>query len=136
MRGSLVEWDGGSITPMLGGMVFIVLTMVALATEVAGLHSAFLEVAAVADAAAEAGAALVDPASIHSGEVRLDQHRASLESARLVEAVAPAADYAVEVAALEVCVDVRVARPMGVLTVIGIDSFTVAASSCAGPATG
>ena len=136
MRRPWVAGDGGSITPMLGGLVFIVLTMVALATEVAGLHSAFLEVAAVADAAAEAGAALVDPASVHSGEVRLDRHRASLESARVVEAIAPAADYTVEVTALEVCVDVRVARPMGVLTMIGVDSFTVVASSCAGPMTG
>ena len=53
MKCPVIERDGGTITPMLGGLVFIVLTMVALATEVAGLHSAFLEVAAVADAAAE-----------------------------------------------------------------------------------
>lgn len=128
--------EAGSVLPLLGALIFVAFTVIALVTEIALLHGAFLDVASTADGAAEAGAAMVDPAALHGGSIGLAQATAGQAAEHYVRSVAPSDDASIEVTITEICVTVEREHPLSVLPIAGIRSQLISVEACAAPATG
>lgn len=59
--------ESGSMVPLVGGLIFVALLVIALVAEIAMLQVSYRVAASQADRAAEAGAAMID-----EGRVRID----------------------------------------------------------------
>lgn len=126
--------ERGSMLPLVGALVFVTFTVLALVVDIALLHGAYLEAAAHADAAAEFGAAMVDVEAIHDGELLLDAARArdaALAAVELNETV-----LALDVSRDVICVTLGSVHRTHALTLVGVREVDVRVRSCARPAEG
>ncbi len=64
--------ERGSMLPLLAVLIFVALTVTALAADVATFAATYREVAFAADAGAEAGAGTIDPAAAYAGTLRIE----------------------------------------------------------------
>jgi hypothetical protein len=130
--------DGrGSILPLVGGLLFVSLVVLALATDLALLHGTYRESAAAADFAAEAGASMVDAGSLHAGRLELDPAAAEIAARATVDgSFDGSVKTMVEVSPNEICVSVVSDHQTIALPAVGIRSVVVRVRSCAEPATG
>lgn len=123
--------------PMFGALVFTSFVMVALVVELALLGSAYRSAAAAADAAAEAGAAMLAEDRAYAGELAVDVVRARDESTVVGTALARGgAVVDVDATALEVCVTVRDRYLPATLGFLGASGIDVVVSTCAEPRAG
>ena len=121
--------ERGSMLPLLGGLVFVTIVVLAIAVDIARLHAAHVELGLAADVAAEAGAAMIDEAAAHRGELVLDARRAT--DAALTAA---GADLAVSDSTVDggtICVTLTGEHRTTALTFIGIGAVPVSGRSCA-----
>lgn len=128
--------ESGSVLPLLGALIFVAFAVIALVTEIALLHGAFLDVASTADRAAEAGAARLDPDALHRGEIGLAPAAARAAAEHYVDGAAPNDDASVSATVSEVCVTVERAHRLNVLSIVGIRSQSISVEACAAPAAG
>lgn len=126
--------ERGSMLPLLGGLVFVALVVVALAVDVARLHGAYVEVGLLADVASESGAAMIDEADVHDGRIALDADRA----VQAVEAVVGTGSDQVEaeISAASLCVTITREHHTIALGVVGASTVDVSVRSCAEPIAG
>lgn len=129
--------ERGSVLPLVGGLLFVALVMIALTTDLALLHGAYRETSAVADFAAEAGAAMIDEGSLHAGVVELDGAAAERAARWWVEhSTSQPVDVTVDTEGAEICVALAAVHRTTALPALGIRSVVVRVRSCAVPATG
>ena len=121
--------ERGSMLPMLGGLVFVTLVVLAVAVDVARLHTAHVELGLAADVAAEAGAAMIDEAAAHGGELVLDALRAT--DAALAAAGADLEVSDSRVNGGTICVTLTGEHRTMALTFVGIEAVPVTGRSCA-----
>jgi len=138
-RNVAIRKEAGTALPAVIGLMMIGLLLVGLVFELARWGSLWRETAFVAEAAAEAGAATIDLATLRSGTVTLspDLAIASAVTAgnearprpnRLITAAVPAPDL--------ICVDVTQEYSSALLGLFGTGSMQVSATACASPARG
>ena len=126
--------ERGSMLPLLGGLIFVALIVVALALDVARLHGAYVEVGLLADVASESGAAMIDEAGMHDGVITLDADRAVRE---VDAAVGAGDDRAVaEFVDGSLCVTITREHRTIALGFVGAATVAVAVRSCAEPMAG
>ena len=128
--------ERGTMAPMLGGLLFAALALVGLATDIALLHGSYLEVATVAEGAAEAGAGMIAIDALHRGTVEVDVDAAGRVVEEFVAANDPEARARLDATVSEVCVEVVTSRRTFALSFVGVTEVRVAASACASPAVG
>lgn len=129
--------EQGSVLPLVGGLAFVALVMMALTTDLALLHGAYRESAAIADFAAEAGASMIEVASVHAGVLQLDAVAAESAARSWVErSTAQPVDLIIDASSEEICVTLARVHRTTVLPALGIRSVVVRVRSCAVPATG
>ncbi len=131
--------EAGTALPAVIGLMMIGLLLVGLVFELARWGSLWRETAFVAEAAAEAGAATIDLATLRSGTVTLSPDLAIAAAVtagnearprpnRVITAAVPAPDI--------VCVDVSQEYSSALLNLFGATSVQVSATACASPARG
>ena len=138
MRFTRVERrDDGSTLPMFGALVFTSFVMVALVVELALLGFAYRSAAAAADAAAEAGAAMLAEDRAYADEIAVDVFRARDESMAVGTALARrGAVVDVDATVLQVCVTVRDRHLPATLAFLGVSSIDIVVNTCAEPRLG
>ena len=100
--------ERGSMVPLFGGLVVVSFVMIALVVELTLLGATYRSLAATADAAAEAGAAMLSEAGAYRSIIELDRNRSAAEASRVVHALAgPDASFDVEVHANVICIHVH-----------------------------
>lgn len=125
------------MVPLFGGLVVVSFVMIALVVELALLGATYRSLASTADAAAEAGAAMLSEPDAYRSVLELDRDRSAVEAARVVRALAgSAASFDVEANADVVCVHVRQSYEPATLAFLGLGQVEVAVSSCAEPRVG
>lgn len=129
--------EAGSTLPMFGALVFTSFVIVALAVELAMVGATYRSAAAAADAAAEAGAAMVAPDRAYGDEIVLDVERARSESLAVGTALARhGAVVQVDATLVAVCVTVRDWYLPATLGFLGAPGIDVAVDTCAEPRVG
>lgn len=129
--------EDGSMLPMFGALVFTSFVMVALVVELALLGFAYRSAAAAADAAAEAGAAMLAEDRAYADEIAVDVLRAEDESRAVGTALARrGAVVDVDATALQVCVTVRDRHLPATLSFLGVSGIDIAVNTCAEPRVG
>ncbi len=138
MGGTLTERsEGGSMLPMFGALLFTSFVMVALVVELTLLGFAYRSAAAAADAAAEAGAAMLAEDRAYADAVAVDALRARNESMAVGTALArSSAVVYVEATLLQVCVTVRDRYLPATLGFLGASGIDIAVDTCAEPRVG
>jgi hypothetical protein len=124
----------GSMLPLVGALIFTSLVVVALAIDIALLHSAYLDVGSEADIAAEYGAAMIDVAAMHDGSLRLDPERA--RSAATTSVSDGSRVVSLDVTDSAICVTVGRQHRTRALTLVGMRDIDIRVRSCASPAAG
>ena len=129
--------ETGSMLPAFGGLLFVSFVMLTLAVEIGLLGVAYRDTASFADTAAEAGAAMIDPASLHEGSTAINPRDAVAEAnatlARL--GVAPS-EVSIRLSETSVCVAISRAHAVQALGYLAISSVQIEVTGCAEPATG
>lgn len=134
---AVVRDEHGSTLPMFGALVFTSFVVVALAVELAMVGATYRSAAAAADAAAEAGAAMVAPDRAYDDEIVLDVDRAWSESLAVGTALArPGAAVEVDATLVGVCVTVRDRYVPATLGFLGSPGIDIAVDTCAEPRVG
>lgn len=129
--------ETGSALPLVGGLLFIGLFVIALAVDLAVLAGVYRTIAATADLAAEAGAAMIDVDAAHRGETAIDVGRAAAEAIAVVERSGLSRqNVAVDGDEARICVSVTTSQRPAMLAMIGARAVAVSVRSCAEPATG
>lgn len=121
--------ESGSTIPLFTGLVVIAFVVLGLAVDVARAHGAFLQTAIVADTASEAGAAMVDPATLHAGSTQLDRTAAEIEATRVVH-VQDATIETIEVGLTTLCIEVANTHRTMTLAFIGLRDIDIVVRSC------
>ena len=123
--------------PMFGGLIVVAFVMVALAAELAFLGQAYRNTAAAADAASEAGAAMLSVSAAYDSDLAIDSPRAIAES-QGVAAHLVGGNASIEVVAdlTSVCVTIHDEYRPGTLAFVGVGAIDVAVTSCAEPRSG
>ena len=129
--------DRGTVLPVLALVMVGGALAVALSVELGRCGAAWREAAFAADAGAEAGAAILDPAAVYSGRVRLDPPAAEEAAVAAALALRPRVGRRAEAAAsgTRVCVTVTQPFPPGLLTPF-VHGRPIAVSACATPERG
>ncbi len=132
-----VSDERGSMLPMFGGLIFVSFIMIALVVELALLGIAYRSTASVADASAEAGAAMLSESHAYASEFVVDPTRARSEALGVAYSLA-GSSVAVEVEATPsgVCVTVENRYQPTTLLFLGVSGVDVTATSCAEPRIG
>ena len=120
--------------PLVGALIFTSLIVIALAIDIALLHTAYLDVGSEADIAAEYGAAMIDETAMHDGSLRLDPERA--HSAATTSARDGSMVVSVDVTDGAICVTVGRQHRTRALTLVGMRDIDIRVRSCASPAAG
>ncbi|MEZ5175927.1 MAG: hypothetical protein R2823_06945 [Acidimicrobiia bacterium] len=127
--------ERGSTVPLFGGLAFVALLMIALTVELALVGTEYRQVAAIADASAEAGAAMVTESSAYGGSIVVDTERAVAEAERLATSL-PDTRATVRVAAEQVCVTIVGRHQPATLAFVGVSGVDITVTSCAQPRVG
>ena len=130
-----IRGERGTMLPALGGLLFVGLIVLALCVDVAALHATYVRVSTVADAAAEAGASMIDVSALHEGTISLDQGTAASVASDWVTGAGLQA-RAIEVGAERVCVESMEDHHTIALGIIGLRRVEVVVRACAEPAVG
>jgi len=129
--------ERGSVLPLVGGLLFVSLVMIAVTTDLALLHAAYRQTSAIADFAAEAGAGMIDQGSLHAGVVELDSAAAERTARDWVErSTSDSVEITVDSSKIEICVALARSHHTTALPALGIRSVVVRVRSCALPVTG
>ena len=130
--------ERGSILPAVFVLAFAGLLLLGLAVDLGRWGAAWREAAFAADAGAEAGAAMIDPAAVYRGDLLLDPALAEDVAAdAALRARSRPERVVVTIGTIdEVCVTVsQPFRPV-LLRAAGVGSVEVTADACARPAQG
>lgn len=128
--------ERGTMAPMVGGLLFAALALVGLATDIALLHGSYLEVATIADGAAEAGAGMIAIDALHQGTVEVDVDAARRVAEDFVATNDPDATVRLDATVTQVCIEVVASRRTFALAFVGVSDVHVTARACASPAVG
>ena len=127
--------ERGSMLPAIGGLLVVGLAVLGLCLDVAALHVTYVRASTVSDAAAEAGAAMIDEARLHGDEVTLDP----VEAQRIAASVVTDAGMEpqeVDATESEVCISAHTTHRTLTLTFVGLRDVSVVVRACAQPVTG
>jgi len=129
--------DRGTILPVLTLLLFGGALAVGLAVDLGRCGAAWREASFAADAGAEAGAAVIDPAEAYRGRLLLDPAPAEEEAVTAALAARPRAGRtaSAEAEASRVCVTVHQPFPPGLLESL-VSGRVIRAVACATPAQG
>jgi len=129
--------ERGTVLPVLALLMVGGALAVALAVEVGRATAAWREASFAADAAAEAGAAVLDPAQAYEGRIRLDPRLAEAEAvaAALAARPRPGRRAAAAATAARICVTVRQPFPPGLLAPF-LWTRQIVTTGCASPRRG
>ena len=129
--------ETGSMLPAFGGLLFVSFVLLTLAVEIGLLGVAYRDTASIADTAAEAGAAMIDIASLHEGSTVLNARDAVAEaSASLARSGVSASEASIQVGDELVCVALSRRHAVQALGYLAISSVQIDVTGCAEPATG
>ena len=129
--------ESGSMLPMFGGLIFVSFIMIALVVELAMLGVAYRSTASVADASAEAGAAMLSERHAYASEVVIDPVRARSEALGVAHALMGlGVKVDVDATLSSVCVTVEHRYEPTTLLFLGVSGVDVTATSCAEPRIG
>lgn len=129
--------EDGSLLPLFGALLFTSFVMVTLVVELTLLGFAYRSAASAADAAAEAGAAMLAEDRAYADDVALDVLRARDESIAVGTALARSgAVVEVDATPLQVCVTVRDRQLPATLSVLGVSGVDITVNTCAEPRVG
>ena len=129
--------ETGSMLPLVAALVFVGFVMIGLGVDIAMLHRGYRGAAIVADTAAEAGAAMVDIATLHDGQVALATVDARTRATEVARALAPGdIELDVESDQGRICVRIRRAHDPVALAAVGAGTVTIDVRSCAEPRIG
>jgi hypothetical protein len=132
-----VRDESGSMLPAFGGLLFVSFVLLTLAVEIGLLGVAYRDTASIADTAAEAGAAMIDAASLHEGSTVLNTHDAVDEaSASLTRSGVSASEASIQVGDTSVCVAISRRHAVQALGYLAISTVQIEVTGCAEPATG
>lgn len=132
----MMREERGSMVPMMGALLFVGFTIIALAVDVALLHGAYLRASVVADHAAEAAAAMIDVDAAHAGETVLDTRAATAIAVRVLIDNGWQGSSEVGFDGAQVCVEVSEPHGTVALAFVGLPTVQVATVACAVPAVG
>ncbi|MDJ0791407.1 MAG: hypothetical protein QNJ71_05885 [Acidimicrobiia bacterium] len=121
--------ERGSMLPLLGGLMFVTFVVLAVAVDVARLHTAHVELGLAADVAAEAGAAMIDELAAHRGDILLDEARATDAASAAAGAGLAVSESTVDGGTI--CVTLTGEHRTTALTFVGIGVVSVSGRSCA-----
>jgi hypothetical protein len=123
--------------PAFGGLLFVSFVILTLAVEIGLLGVAYRDTASIADAAAEAGAAMIDIGSIHEGSTVVNAADAVAEAgSSLARAGVAASEASITVGTTSVCVAISRQHSVQALGYLAISTIQVGVTGCATPATG
>ena len=129
--------ETGSMLPAFGGLLFVSFVMLTLAVEIGLLGVAYRDTASFADTAAEAGAAMIDPASLHEGSTVLNARDAVAEArASLARSGIAGSEASIQVGDTSVCVAISRHHAVQALGYLAVSSVQIDVTGCAEPATG
>lgn len=129
--------ETGSMLPLVAALMFVGFVVIALGVDIAMLHRGYRTSAIVADTAAEAGAAMVDVAALHDGQVALATVDARTRASDVARTLAPVdAEVEVELDDVRVCVRVRQRHATVALVAVGVGTVMIDVRSCAEPRIG
>jgi hypothetical protein len=129
--------EAGTVLPLVGGLAFVALVVLGLVTDVALLHGTYRRTALAADAAAEAGAAMLDPLAVYEARVSLSPDDAAVEVQRAIQLSDLELNLvAVDVIRDQVCVAVATTHRTVMLVAVGLRDVAVEVRSCAHAAVG
>jgi hypothetical protein len=129
--------ENGSMVPLFGGLVVVAFVMIALVVEIALLGATYRSVSSTADAAAEAGAAMLSEGDLYRSVVEIDRSRSVAEASRVIRALAgPTASFDLDVHPTTICVRVHQAYEPATLAFLGLGQVEVSVTSCAEPRVG
>jgi len=132
-----VNDETGSMLPAFGGLLFVSFVLLSLAIEIGLLGVAYRDTASIADTAAEAGAAMIDIASLHEGSTVLNAQDAMAEAgASLTRSGVAASEASIQVGDTRVCVAISRNHAVQALGYLAISSIQIEVTGCAEPATG
>jgi hypothetical protein len=123
--------------PAFGGLLFVSFVLLTLAVEIGLLGVAYRDTAAIADTAAEAGAAMIDIRSLHEGSTVLNAHDAVAEAnASLARSGVGGSEASIQVRSTRVCVAISRRHDVQALGYLAIRTIQIEVTGCAEPATG
>jgi hypothetical protein len=130
--------ERGSVLPVLAVLLVAAAAAVALAADMGRFAATVREATFAAEAGAEAGAAVIDPAAAYRDRLRLDPGPAREAARQAALRARPRPDRSVSVFAddASVCVTVWDRFRPGLLRIFGVGSRTVQVHSCAVPVRG
>lgn len=123
--------------PAFGGLLFVSFVLLSLAVEIGLVGVAYRDTASIADTAAEAGAAMIDIASIHEGSTVINTRDAVAEAGAslAVSGVAPS-EASIQVDDTAVCVAISKQHTVQALGYLDVSTIQIDVTGCAEPATG
>lgn len=124
--------DRGFVTPAVALIMLAGVIMSILAIDIARYAAAAREAAHIADVAAEAGAAMIDPRQAYRDRLVLDEGAA----AEAVEAIVGGHRSVVDIGPRRVCVRVTTRVEPLLLHLVGARTRHMEAAACASPAQG
>ena len=129
--------ETGSMLPAFGGLLFVSFVILTLAVEIGLLGVAYRDTASIADTAAEAGAAMIDIASLHEGSTILNAGDAVAEAnaSLALSGIAPS-EASIRVSDTSMCVAISRHHVVQALGYLAISSVQIEVTGCAEPATG
>lgn len=138
MIGDIVGEQHGSMLPMVGGLLFVAILVVALLADLALLQGTYRRTASSADRIAEAAAAMLDDDILRTdGTIAIDEGAATERAIAVARGEGIPQDLlAVEIAGGTVCVEVRRLHEPVAIRVITSHAIDVRVRSCAVPAVG
>ena len=123
--------------PAFGGLLFVSFVILTLAIEIGLLGVAYRDTASIADTAAEAGAAMIDVASLHEGSTVLNVSDAVTEAtASLTRLGVSASEASIQVRDTSICVAISRRHAVQALGYLAISTVQIDVTGCAEPATG
>jgi hypothetical protein len=129
--------EEGTVLPLVGGLALVAFIVLGLVTDVALLHGTYRRTALGADAAAEAGAAMLDPIAAHGGRVAISPPDAEAEARRVIEVSDLDLHLVdVDVSGDELCIDVAATHRTFMLATLGLREVPIDVRSCAHAAVG
>lgn len=138
-RNCALRDERGTALPATIGLMMVGLLMVGLVFELSSWASLWRETNFVAEAAAEAGAATIDLATLRSGSVDLAPDVAVPSAVAAGNAARPRPNRVITAALVSpdtICVDVAQEYSSALLGLFGAGSLQVSATACASPARG
>ena len=130
--------DRGSVLPALALLMMGGLIMIGVGIDLGRWGAAYREVAYVADAGADAGAAMIDEQDARVGVLALDPSAAELAAVELALAIRSRDGRVVAATSTrdEICVEVQQVFQPGIMRAVGATESLVTVRSCARPAKG